>query len=171
MNDFASKYQKMNGGGSPRQQVKEGRKAVTKALHEAFKMAISGQVAGINHEGKQYLLVEKTIFEGIIQSGGKMLLSDEQKAFHAEYQILMNMMQSLNIEDEKEAALFDEIDQFSFDFSQYMNDPKGAKKRREVLKEFKETIESDPLLISLEKNLREQLFPAEKEVENNGKLT
>ena len=72
-----------------------------------------------------------------------------------------------------ESELHDEIDQFTFEFSQNMNDPKGAKRRREIVKEFQETIASSELLTSMADNLRKQLFPQEQkeEVVNNGKLT
>lgn len=174
MNSFVSKYKNKMGGMSGKQQKKEDRKSVTKALHDTFKYAMNGQVAGIQHEGQQYLMMRQDIFNDIIKNGGKVLLTEEQKSFHAEYQILLNMMQSLNIEDENESALFDEIDQFTFDFSQIINDPNAAKQRRAVEKEFHEVIASSEVLTLLEKNLRKQLFPTEepeKEVENNGKLT
>ena len=174
MSDFVNKYKMTQGGVSQRQQNKEQKKGVTKALHDAFNLAISGQVAGIQHNGVQYLMLKQEVFQSIVQNGGQMLLTDEQKAFHQEYQILMHMMQSLDIEDPDESELFDEIDQFSFDFSQNMNDPKGKAKRKAIVVEFKETIASNELLTSMALNLRKQLFPQEQpkeEVANNGKLT
>lgn len=174
MNDFVNKYKNAQGGGNPKQQNKDNKKAVTKALHDTFKMAMQGQVAGIQHNGVQYVMMKHEVFTQVIQSGGKMLISDEQKVFHQHYQILMHLMQGLNMEVQEEADLFADIDQFTFDFSQHMNDPNGAKQRREILKEFKETIDGSKLLTDMEKNLRQQFFPdptKEKEVENNGKLT
>ena len=101
-----------------------------------------------------------------------MLLTDEQKEFHKNYQVLMHMMQNLNIEIPEESELFDEIDQFSFDFSQNMNDPKGEKKRKAILKEFHDTVEEYPLLVTMRENILKQLNPEpQKEVANNGKLT
>ena len=174
MNDFVNKYKQTQGGANPKQMGKEDKKGITKALHQSFKLAMQGQVAGIQHNGVQYMMLRQDVFQGIIQNGGQMLLTDEQKEFHKHYQILMHMMQNLNIEDPEESEVFDEIDQFSFDFSQNMNDPKGGKKRREILAEFKETIASIPLLVTMEENLRKQLFPQEQpkeEVANHGKLT
>lgn len=173
MNDFVNKYKQKMGGAKPKQIKRDGKKAVTKALHEAFKMAQGGQVAGINHHGEQFLVLKQSLFNEIIQSGGKMLLSEEQKEFYRNHQILLHMMQSLNIEDADESMLFDEIDQFTFDFAENMNDPKKAKKRREVLEEFNEVINGNELLKNLKINLTKQLFPEtiKEEVENNGKLT
>ena len=173
MNDFVNKYKNASGGGKPRQMAKEDKKAVTKALHQTFKMAMQGQVAGIQHNGVQYLMMRQDIMQGIIKNGGQMLLTDEQKEFHQNYQILMHMMQNLNIEDPLESEIFDEIDQFSFDFSQNMNDPKGEKKRAEILKEFQDTIAEYPLLVKMKENILKQLNPQQekKEVANNGKLT
>ena len=173
MNDFVAKYKQAQGGAKPRQQNKDQKKGVTKALHETFKMAMTGQISGINHQGVQYLMLRQDVFNDIIQNGGKLITTEEQKVFYQHYQILLNLMQSLNIEDEVESALFDEIDQFTFDFSGVMNDQNGAKKRREILKDFNETIAGNELLASMEKNLRSQMFPVEnkEEVENNGKLT
>lgn len=173
MNDFVNKYKNKQQGGKPRQQQKANKKAVTNALHETFKMAMSGQIGGIQHEGVHYLMMKQEVFQGIIQNGGQFLLTDEQKKFHNEYIILNNMMKSLSIDDDKESELHDELDQHLFEFSENMNDPKGGKKRTEILKEYRKTIESHELLISLEKNLRKQLFPTAEteEVANNGKLT
>ena len=174
MNDFVNKYKMSQGGIGKRQQGKENKKGVTKALHDTFNLAKTGQVGGIQHEGVQYLMLRQDVFQNIIQNGGQMLVSEEQKAFHKEYQVLLNMMQSLNIEDPDESELFDEIDQFSFDFSQNMNDPKGKGKRLAVLKEFEETLEGNELLASMAANFRKQLFPQdqkEEEAANNGKLT
>lgn len=174
MNDFVNKYKNSQKGVSPKQQKKEEKRSITKALNDTFKMAMDNQVAGIQHQGIMYVMMKQEIFNQAIQTGGKILVSDEQKDFHSNYQILLHMMQGLNIEDEKEAELYAEIDQFTFDFSQYMNDQNAAKKRREILKEFRETIERSELLVSMEKNLRNQFFPDEnkkEEVVNNGKLT
>ena len=172
MSDFVNKYKNTQGGAQPRQMNKDGKKAITKALHDTFKMAMTGQVAGIQHNGVQYMMMRQDVMQGIIQNGGQMLLTDEQKEFHQNYQILMHMMQNLNIEDPTESELFDEIDQFSFDFSQNMNDPKGAKKRKEILKEFHETIAEHPLLVKMQENIMKQMNPQQKEeVANNGKLT
>ena len=172
MNDFVNKYKQQQGGANPKQMGKEDKKGITKALHQSFKLAMQGQVAGIQHNGVQYMMMRQDVMQGIIQNGGQMLLTDEQKVFHKHYQILMHMMQNLNIEDPAESEIFDEIDQFSFDFSQIMNDPNKAKERREVIKEFNEKVESFPLLITMRENLLKQMNPQpEKEVENHGKLT
>ena len=174
MNDFIAKYKNAQKGVKPKQQSKDAKKAITKALHQTFKMAIDGQLAGINHDGIQYVMMKQELFNNIIQTGGKVLISDEQKAFHKEYQILLNMMQSLQIEDEEESRLFDEVDQFTFEFSQFMNDPNASKKRREIVTEFKELVDTSPILIEMYDNFKAQLFPTEqetKEVENGGKLT
>jgi len=172
MNDFVAKYKNKMSGAKPRQQSKENKKGVTRALHESFKHAMDGKVAGINHNGIQYVMMKQTVFADIIKNGGKVLLTEEQQEFNRDHQVLLNMMQSLNIEDLDEQMLFGEIDQFSFLFAQHISDPKGAKKRREITKEFKEVIASSELLTKMEKNLRKQLFGGEEEeVENNGKLT
>lgn len=172
MSDFVNKYKATQGGVKSRQMSKETKKGVTKALHETFKMAMTGQVAGIMHNGVQYMMLRQDVFQGIIQNGGQLLVNDEQREFHQNYQILMHMMQNLNIEVPEESELFDEIDQFSFDFSQNMNDPKGAKKRKEILKEFHETIAEHPLLVKMQENIMKQMNPQQKEeVANNGKLT
>ena len=172
MNDFVNKYKNTQGGGKPRQMVKENKKAVTKALHDTFKMAIQGQVAGINHNGAQYLMMRQDIFQNIIQNGGQLLVTEEQKEFHQSYQVLLHMMENLNPEDPIEAELHDEIDQFTFDFSDNMNNPKGEKRRKEILNEFKETVEEYPLLIIMRDNILKQMNPQpEKIVENKVKLT
>lgn len=174
MNDFVNKYKNKMSGAKGKSQAKDDKKAVTKALHQTFKVAMQGQIAGITHNGVPYLMVRQDVFNDIIKNGGNLISTDEQKAFHKEYQILMHMMQGLNIEDPKESELFDEIDQFTFDFSENMNNQNGANKRKEILKEFKQTIESHDLLTSMYKNLNNQLFQENKapeKVENNGKLT
>lgn len=174
MNDFISKYKNSMKGVSPKQQKKEEKKSISKALNDTFKLAMTGQVAGLQHQGVMYLMMRQDIFNDVIKNGGKLLITEEQKEFHQYYQILLHMMQSLNMEDEKESELFAEIDQFTFDFSQFMNDQNETKKRREILKDFKETIERSELLVSMENNLRNQFFPDEnkkEEVVNNGKLT
>ena len=173
MNDFVNKYKATQSGVKGKQMTKEGKKAITKALHDTFKMAMTGQVAGIQHNGVQYMMMRQDVLQGIIQNGGQLLTSDEQREFHQHYQVLMHMMGTLNIEDPEESELFDEIDQFSFDFSQHMNDAKATKKRAEILKEFKDTIANNPLLTTLHNNLLKQMQPkdVEERVANNGKLT
>ncbi len=172
-NDFVNKYKNAQGGGKPRQMVKENKKAVTKALHETFKMAMTGQVAGIQHNGVQYMMMRQDVLQGIIQNGGQVIITDEQKVFHQGHQILMHMMGNLNLEDPTESEIYDDIDQFSFDFSQNMNDPKGEKKRVEILKEFNDTVAKYPLLVTMHENVLKQLNQQQekKEVANNGKLT
>lgn len=167
MSDFASKYKKMG-----KSQAKEDKKAVTKALHQTFKMAMEGQLAGINHNGIQYLMMRQDIFNEIIKSGGRVLLTDEQKNFSKHYQVLLQIMNVLNIEDEHESNLFDEIDQFTFDFSQIMNNQGAVKERKDVLEKFNNFIESDELLVAMKKSFWEQMYPDEtKKPENEGKLT
>lgn len=178
MNDFVKRYKNSQAGVTAKQQKKEDKKGLTKALHEAFKVAGQGQVAGINHHGTHYLLTRKDVFENIIQNGGKMLLSPEQKEFFQEYQVLLHIMESLDTSIPEESDLFTEVDQFTFDFSQHMNDPNGAKKRREIKAQFKELIDSNETLTQLYTNLKKQLFQPKCELkqeetkpENKGKLT
>lgn len=174
MNSFLSRYKNSKKGVTSKQQTKDEKKSITKALHQTFKLAMEGQMAGIEHLGIQYFMMRQDIFNSIVQSGGKILITEEQKDFHQHYLILLNIMQSLNIEDDKESALHDEIDQFTFEFSQYMNDQKATKKRKEILKKFNEFIKNNELLTQMNSNFRDQIFATEnpeKPIENKGKLT
>ena len=169
MSNFVNKYKK---GLSGKGQSKSSKKDLTKALHETFKMAQGNQIGGILHEGVKYLLLKHSIYEEIIKNGGKIAVSEEQKEFHKDYQILMQIMNALRIEVKEEEDLFTLVDQFTFEFSDNMNDPKGAKTRREIKQRFQDLIASSELLIEMNDNFRKQLFPDDykEEVENNGKL-
>ena len=81
MNDFANKYKIAMKGVSGRQQSKDIKKQLNKALHMTFKRAMEGQVAGLLHLGQQYVMVRQDVLQQMISTGGRVIQSPEQKEF------------------------------------------------------------------------------------------
>ena len=170
MNDFTNKYKQSTSSLSPKKQGKEDKKGITKALHQVFKMAMEGQVAGLNHGDTQYVMMRQDVLQQFVQNGGQVNMTPEQKLFRDEYQVLLHIMQKLDDTlDEEVAELFTEIDSFTFDFSDAMN---GNKKDQAlVLKRYQEMLDKHPKLRTIEQDVRKQLYPKKPEGTTNGKLT
>lgn len=175
MNDFVQKYKNAQNGTKGKVQNKNDKKQTTKALFQALKMAQDGQIAGIVHLGKKYVLLSEDALNELVRNGGRIAVTQEQKEFQVQYQILLNLMQNMNVEFEDENELFTDLDSFTFEFSDVMNGTKEARSR--VSKEFKALIDGNEKLTQkykeLEPQIRQQMNPKQKQQspENKGKLT
>lgn len=175
MSNFVQKYKNKMGGMKGKNVAKDSKKQTTKALHQALKLAQDDQIAGIIHLGTNYVMLKQDMLNQLIQNGGRIATTPEQKEFQVQYQVLLNLMKNMNVELEDENELFTDLDSFTFDFAQATNGLKEERKR--VSKEFKELIDSNEKLTAyykeLEPQIREQLYPKQnnQHPENSGKLT
>lgn len=174
------------GGMNAKNQNKEEKKGVVKALQKSFKLAQDGQLAALMHLGSKYFMMREDILQNLIQNQGKVINTPELIEYNKNYQILLHMMQSLDTSEEKQEKAFNEIDAFTFDFSQHFQ---GFKKDREkVLKRFLVLVNNDLLLKDLYKQIEVKLEEAQQQqaaqneaqrvqqqkpqqVQNHGKLT
>ena len=175
MSEFINKYKNKMKGVKAKTNVKEERKAVTKALHQTLKMAMEGQIAGLIHNGKKFIMLSEENLNSLIQNGGQLIVTEEQKEFRINHQILLNLMSNMNVEHDDENDLFTELDSFTFDFSQSMN---GLKSDREnVMNRFMKLVNENEKLVELYKVIEPQVRQhfggqsKQQEPENNGKLT
>lgn len=169
MSDFIQRYKNKIGGAKGKDQGKSGKKQTTKALFQALKLSSDCQIAGILHDGRKYVMLSEDKMNELIQNGGRILSTPEQKQFNAQYQVLLQLMANMDNENEDENDLFTELDQLTFDFSDAMNGTKETRKR--VTQTFEDLINGNEKLIELYKQLEPQVKGLNNQPENQGKLT
>jgi len=129
---------------SNKQNKKEQKKQLNKALHQVFGMAMEGQIASLNHMGQQYVMLRNDKLNELIQNGGRMNATPQQKEFNASYQQLLQFMQTLDTSDvdSDENRAFEALDGLTFDFSE----ARFKRDQEDAVNEFKKVLEEFPFL-------------------------